>query len=208
MTARVGVLDYGVGNLRSVERALQAAGASVRVTADRDELAGSDALVLPGVGAFGTAADALEARGLNRMVHEYAGSGRPLLGICLGFQLLFERSEENGGRRGLGLLEGAVTRITRPAGKVPHMGWNQLHLTRPSPLVHGLAEGTYVYFVHSYAARAAAADVVATSDYGETITAVCGRDNVMGTQFHPEKSGRDGLRIYRNFVGIAAGSAS
>lgn len=203
MTARIGICDYGVGNLRSVERALTAAGAGVTVTADPGALAETDGLILPGVGAFGTAADALEAHGLGPMLRDYAGSGRPLLGICLGFQLLFEAGDESGGRTGLGLLEGVVTRLGAAAGKVPHMGWNELHLTRDSPLTEGLAEGVHVYFVHSYAARAVAADIIATCDYGDVITAICAHGNVMGTQFHPEKSGREGLRLYRNFVGMA-----
>jgi len=203
VTVRVGVCDYGVGNLHSVERALAAAGASVTVTSTPELLAETDALVLPGVGAFGTAADALEAHRLSPMIRDYAASGRPLLGICLGFQLLFQSSAESGGRVGLGLLEGVVTRIGEAAGKVPHMGWNELHLARDSALTEGLAEMTHVYFVHSYAARAGDADTVATCDYGEVITAICARDNVMGTQFHPEKSGNDGLRLYRNFVGMA-----
>ncbi|MFN2569432.1 MAG: imidazole glycerol phosphate synthase subunit HisH, partial [Candidatus Dormibacteria bacterium] len=192
MTALIGVCDYGVGNLRSVERALTAAGARVAVTASAGVLAETDGLVLPGVGAFGTAADSLEDHGLSRVILDYAGSGRPLLGICLGFQLLFQASEESGGRGGLGLLEGTVTRLGEAAGKVPHMGWNQLRQTRRSPLTAGIADGTHVYFVHSYAARAATPDIMATCDYGGSIAAICAHDNVMGTQFHPEKSGHDG----------------
>lgn len=204
MTTRIGVCDYGVGNLRSVERALVRTGATVTVSSDPSELSSSDGLVLPGVGAFGTAVDALARGDLGAMLIEHVASGRPLLGICLGFQLLFDSSEESGGRPGLALLAGKVTRIDPAAGKVPHMGWNQLHITRKSPLVQGIEEGSHVYFVHSYAARARTADVVATCDYGGPVAAICEQSNVMGTQFHPEKSGRDGLRLYENFVTMCA----
>jgi glutamine amidotransferase len=204
VTIRIGVCDYGVGNLRSVERALVRTGATVTVSSNPSELSASDGLILPGVGAFGTAVDALARSDLGAMVIDHVASGQPLLGICLGFQLLFDSSEESGGRKGLALLPGKVTRIDPSAGKVPHMGWNQLHITRNSPLVQGIEEGSYVYFVHSYAARALATDVVATCEYGGTVAAICEKGNVMGTQFHPEKSGRDGLRLYENFVTMCA----
>ncbi len=207
MSTRVAICDYGVGNLRSVERALLHAGAEVVLTGDPDEMRSCAGVVLPGVGAFGAAADALEGTGLGAVVVDIARSGTPLLGVCLGHQLLFEESDENGGRRGLGLLPGRVVRLGPERGKIPHMGWNQLHLRRPSPLFAGVAEGSHVYFVHSYAATADTSDsdaVVATTDYGGDIVAACVRGNVWSTQFHPEKSGSTGLRLYANFVRVCA----
>ena len=208
MSARVAVCDYGVGNLRSVERALLHAGARARVTRDESEIDAADGLVLPGVGAFAAAADALERSGLRDAVLRVAASGRPLLGVCLGHQLLFERSDENGGREGLGLFRGSVRRLGAERGKVPHMGWNRLRRHRDDPLLEGVADGAYMYFVHSYAGEAEGPDVVASVDYGGPLAAVCVRGNVAGTQFHPEKSGGDGLRIYANLVRLCAATAA
>jgi len=205
--ARVAICDYGVGNLRSVERALLHAGAEVVLTGDAETMRACDGVVLPGVGAFGAAADALDGAGLGEVVKDIARSGTPLLGVCLGHQLLFEHSDENGGRRGLGLLPGRIVRLGAERGKVPHMGWNQLQLTRESPLTGGVEDGAHVYFVHSYAALPDTTDagaVVATADYGGPLVAICVRDNVWSTQFHPEKSGSTGLRIYANFVRACA----
>jgi glutamine amidotransferase len=208
VTARVAICDYGVGNVRSVERALLAAGAEPCLTSDPATIAAADGLILPGVGAFGAAVDALEESGLAQCVVDVAAAGTPLLGVCLGFQLLFDWSDESDGRAGLGLLPGRVRRLQPGDGrKVPHMGWNQLHLTQRCSLSEGLAEGAHVYFVHAYAAQADVASVVATCDYGGDIAAICARDNVFGTQFHPEKSGIDGLRIYANFVRVCADQA-
>jgi glutamine amidotransferase len=205
---RIAICDYGVGNIRSVERAVLAAGADAQLTGDPEVIAAADGLILPGVGAFGVAVDALESAGLARAVVDYAASGRPLLGVCLGFQLLFDWSDESGGRRGLGLLPGRVVRLVHCDGmKVPHMGWNQLRLRRTHPITEGLQDGAYVYFVHSYAARTREDTVVATCDYGGDIPAVCAQGNVVGTQFHPEKSSDDGLRIYANFVGACSAAA-
>jgi imidazole glycerol-phosphate synthase subunit HisH len=197
----VAVCDYGVGNLRSVERALLHAGADVEVTGDADRLSRAAGVVLPGVGAFGAALDALEERGLRDTVCHVAASGTPMLGVCLGFQLLFEWSEENGGRAGLGLLPGRVVRIEAARGKVPHMGWNGLRILRRSRLLDGIAEGARMYFVHSYQAAAVpAAALVADCDYAGAVPAVVESGSVAATQFHPEKSGADGLRLYANFV--------
>ena len=202
---RIAVVDYGVGNLRSVERALMRAGAEVVITPDPAVVAAADGVVLPGVGAFAPAAALLIGSGLGEAVTAAVVRGRPVLGVCLGFQLLFEESEEGQGGSGLGLLPGRIRRI-EPAGlKVPHMGWNRLHLRRPATLVAGVEEGAWCYFVHSYAADAAPDDIVATVDYGGEITAICERGSVTGTQFHPEKSGGVGLRIYANLVAASAG---
>jgi imidazole glycerol-phosphate synthase subunit HisH len=204
VSVRVAICDYGVGNLRSVERALLHAGAEVLLTGDAEQMRACAGVVLPGVGAFGAAVDALQDTGLGQVVIDLANDGVPLLGVCLGHQLLFEESDENGGRRGLGLLPGRITRLESARGKVPHMGWNQLHFTHPSPLFEGVAEGAYAYFVHSYAAETDSDSVVATTDYGGEVIAACARGNVWSTQFHPEKSGDAGLRLYANFVQVCA----
>jgi glutamine amidotransferase len=201
---RVAVVDYGVGNLRSVERALEQAGAEVVITPDARVVAACDGVVLPGVGAFAPAAALLLGSGLGDAVKEAAGRGRPVLGVCLGFQLLFDASEEGEGGAGLGLLPGRVRRIEAGSLKVPHMGWNRLRLHRPAMLTTGVEDGTWCYFVHSYAADADPRDVVASVDYGGEIVAVCERGAVTGTQFHPEKSGPAGLRIYANLVAACA----
>jgi glutamine amidotransferase len=204
MSPRVAICDYGVGNLRSVERALLHAGADVLLTGDAEQMRACAGVVLPGVGAFGAAVDALERTGLGREVVDIARRGTPLLGVCLGHQLLFEESDENGGRAGLGLLPGRIVRLEASRGKIPHMGWNRLHLTRPSPLLEGVGEGSHAYFVHSYSAVTDTDAVVATTDYGGELVAACVRDNVWSTQFHPEKSGEAGLQLYANFVTVCA----
>jgi glutamine amidotransferase len=201
---RVAVVDYGVGNLRSVERALSRAGAEAVITSNPAAVAGCDGVVLPGVGAFAPAAALLCTGGLAGAVLEAARRGRPVLGVCLGFQLLFEESAEGEGGAGLGLLPGRVLRIDAPGLKVPHVGWNRLHRLRPDPLLDGLAEEEWCYFVHSYAAAPLPEDIVATCFYGAEIAAVCRRGSVAGTQFHPEKSGPAGLRLYANFVAACA----
>ena len=203
---RIAICDYGVGNLRSVERALAAAEADVVVSADAETVASCDGAVLPGVGAFAPAAKLLRDSGLDAAIGDLASRRRPVLGVCLGFQLLFEGSDEGEGGTGLGLLAGRVTRLHPPGLKVPHIGWNRLHITRPSPLLDGIDEGTHAYFVHSYAADADGAEVIATTDYGGEVVAACQHATVMGTQFHPEKSGTAGLRIYANFVAACAGA--
>jgi imidazole glycerol-phosphate synthase subunit HisH len=205
----IGVCDYGVGNLRSVERALRTSGADVRVTDQPEALAECDGVVLPGVGAFAVAAEALRNRGLGEAVRHVAASGGAVLGVCLGHQLLFEHSDEGPGGDGLALLSGEVRKLTADHGlKVPHMGWNTLStVVSGSTLLAGSAANTYMYFVHSYAAVPQSEDVIATTDYGDRFAAAVEHGNVMGTQFHPEKSGTDGLRIYANFVGACSGRA-
>lgn len=203
-TPRIAICDYDVGNVRSVERALLAAGATVRVTADAADLAAADGIVLPGVGAFGPAIAALERHRLVDVLREAAAAGRPLLGVCLGHQVFFESSEESPGSSGLGLLPGRVVRLGLERGRVPHMGWNRLQVVAPSRLLEGLEEGLWAYFAHSYHAVADPSVVVATVEYGGPVVAACSRGSVMSVQFHPEKSGADGLRVYANFVRICA----
>ena len=203
MSTRVGVCDYGVGNLRSVERALLRAGAQPVISDDPKALAACDGLVLPGVGAFVAAAEQLRSRGMDRCALDFAESGRPLLGVCLGHQLLFDDSDEGAGASGLGLIPGRVTRITAPGLKFPQIGWNEIRREHDTALLDGVPDGSYMYFVHSYAGTPSHPDdTVAVTEYGSTIAAVVQRGSVMGTQFHPEKSGACGLRLYANFVAL------
>jgi imidazole glycerol-phosphate synthase subunit HisH len=199
----VALVDYGMGNRRSVEKALEHVGAHVARTADRDEIAAAAAIVLPGVGAFPEAMRRLRALGLVELLRERAAAGVPLLGICLGMQLLFDSSTEHEGATGLGLLPGTVTRLDAPGLKVPHIGWNTVTFERPSALTEGLGAAAAFYHVHTYACRAAEeADVVGRGGYGERFVSIVERGNVMGAQFHPEKSSLDGLALLRNFVGV------
>ncbi len=194
----IGLLDYGMGNRRSAEKALEHVGADVRRTAEHRDLRAADEIVVPGVGAFPEAMRRLRADGLDEVIRERAGSGTPVLGICLGMQLLFERSAEHEGARGLGLLPGEVTALDAP--KVPHIGWNRVAMRRPSGLTRGLGDATAFYHVHSFVCRASDEDVVGEGEYGERFASIVERDNVAGVQFHPEKSSRDGLHLLANFV--------
>jgi glutamine amidotransferase len=194
----IAIVDYGVGNLRSVERALLHVGAKPVVTADPDELAHADGLVLPGVGAFAPAVGKLSQNGLGRHVAELARRGKPVLGVCLGYQLMFDESTEGGRHEGLGLLPGRVVQV-EGSPHLPVIGWSRVKQTSPSPLWAGVADDSYFYFVHSYA-PAASESAIGCS--GHSPAAAAARGSVMGTQFHPEKSGPDGLRIYQNFVGL------
>ncbi|NNU84944.1 imidazole glycerol phosphate synthase subunit HisH [Geobacillus sp. BMUD] len=206
----IGIIDYGMGNLYSVSKALERLGCPYIVSGDNEELARAGGLILPGVGSFRDAMHILRETGLADFIRAAAENGTPLLGICLGMQLLFDESEENGPTEGLGLLRGRVVRFpgVTKAGepyKVPHMGWNQLRFHRPSPLLDGVEEG-HVYFVHSYYVVPGDEEVVlASSEYDVDVPAVVGRGHVFGTQFHPEKSGAVGMHILRNYVGIATG---
>ena len=199
----IAVVDYGVGNLFSLRSSLKAVGGSPVVTGDPQTILKADKLILPGVGAFGDAAEKLRAAGLADVICEAAQKGTPLLGICLGMQLLFERSYEYGMHSGLGLIPGTVNPICTQIPKelkIPHMGWNALHFPEhKSRIFEGVSQGEYVYFVHSYAAQTDKAYVSATTDYGACLTAAAERDNIFGCQFHPEKSGPAGLRILENF---------
>jgi glutamine amidotransferase len=207
----IAIVDYGMGNLRSVEKALEKVGHAPVVTADPAVLAGADRLILPGVGAFGAAMRHLEAPTagggtLADAVREFAASGRPLLGICLGMQLLLSESEELGRHAGLGLIPGEVVRFdnaAHPEVKVPHMGWNALRFPRPCPLFAGLREGAPVYFVHSFYCRPGDPEVtVAEGVHGEPFCAGLWSGNLYAAQFHPEKSGAAGLRILANFASL------
>ena len=198
----IAILDYGVGNLFSLRSSFRAIGAEAVVTADPAVIARADRLVLPGVGAFRDAAEKLRASGLERVLLSEAKAGKPLLGICLGMQLLFESSSEYGEHPGLGLLPGHVVGMAGripPELKIPHIGWNALHITRIHPLLSNIREGDCVYFVHSFFAADCDASTIAVTDYGIPLTAAVARGSVMGCQFHPEKSGAVGLAILRAF---------
>ncbi len=198
----IAIVDYGVGNLFSLRSSLRCIGAEAEVTADPAVLRAADRIILPGVGAFGDAAEKLRASGLDTLVQEEAAAGKEILGICLGMQLLFEKSYEYGEHAGLGLLKGSVVDMNGriPAGlKIPHIGWNGLIVKRPHKLLRYCREGDCVYFVHSFYAVDCEESLIATAEYGVELTAIAAKDNVMGCQFHPEKSGEVGLKILRAF---------
>ena len=198
----ISVIDYGVGNLFSLCSSLSAVGADVVVTSDADKIRSSHKLILPGVGAFADAAEKLRLSGLDEVVRERAAAGVDIMGICLGMQMLFDESHEYGVHPGLGLLRGKVVPIKGavPEGyKIPHIGWNALHFQKNSDLFRYINEGDCVYFVHSYYAADCEDSVIATAEYGKELTAAVQKDNVMGCQFHPEKSGRVGLGILKAF---------
>jgi glutamine amidotransferase len=199
----IAIADYGMGNRRSVEKALEHVGAESVITADHDAIRAADAVILPGVGAFPEAMRNLDRTGLGEVLIERANAGVPLLGICLGMQLLFESSTEHEGAAGLGILPGEVTRLVSP--RLPHIGWNLVTFERDSALTEGLGEAAAFYHVHSFACRPSdATDIVGSSEYGERFASIVERGNVMAAQFHPEKSSRDGLRMLRNFAELAA----
>ena len=198
----IAIIDYGVGNLFSLRSSLNKIGADTVVTADPDVIAKADKLILPGVGAFADAAKKLRDSGLDKVIKAEAAAGKPIMGICLGMQMLFEKSFEYGEHEGLGLLKGAVVPMegSIPANlKIPHIGWNALHFQKESPLFRYIKEGDCVYFVHSFYASSCEDSLIATADYGKELTAAVARDNIMGCQFHPEKSGDVGLNILRAF---------
>jgi glutamine amidotransferase len=204
----VAVLDYGIGNLRSAQKALQHVGADARLTADPALVADAAAVVLPGVGAFGACMRALRDAGLEDVCHESVGSGRPFLGICVGMQMLFDGSDEDPDDSGLGVLPGRIEWITDQLPR-PQMQWNQLQLHASDPLFAGLGDAPWVYFVHSlHGVPTEPGAVVASCDYGGTVNAVFRRGNVAATQFHPEKSGAAGLALLRNFVAPLDGGAA
>ena len=198
----IAIIDYDAGNIKSVEKALLALGQEVKVTSDREKILSADKVILPGVGAFGDAMANLRESGLEEVIREVVKKEIPFLGICLGLQLLFESSEEAPGVAGLGILKGKILRIPERAGlKIPHMGWNSLHLENNGRLFKGIEDDPYVYFVHSYYLKAEDEQIVkASAEYGVHIHASVEQKNVFACQFHPEKSSTAGLRILKNFV--------
>jgi len=203
----IAIIDYDAGNIKSVEKALQFLGQEVVITSDRETIMNADKAILPGVGAFGDAMNKLRERGLEEVIHDFVDTGKPFLGICLGLQLIFEKSEESPEARGLGLLKGTITKIPTEVNgvsqKVPQIGWNNIVVNPDSKLLAGLGETPYVYFVHSYYLKAENSDeVAATTEYGVKIDCAVEKGNVMATQFHPEKSSEVGLKILTNFVNL------
>ena len=204
----IAIIDYGMGNLRSVQKAFERLGHAAEVTGDAERVTRAPGVVLPGVGAFAACMTNLAAAGLVEPVRQVIRAGRPFLGICLGMQLLFDESEEFGPVAGLGILPGRVVRFSPdPERKIPHMGWNSVRVVRRAPELAGIEDGAYVYFVHSYYPVPRDADVVATTTpYGEEFASSVVRDNVFACQFHPEKSQQVGLRLLDNFVGVVRGA--
>ncbi len=201
----IAIVDYGVGNLFSLHSSLKAVGAETVVTSDRAVIESAEKIILPGVGAFADAAEKLKNSGLDEVVKAEVKKGKPLMGICLGMQMLFERSFEYGEHKGLGLLKGDVVPMKGyidDSLKIPHIGWNALHFVKDNPLFRYCKEGDFVYFVHSYFADRCEDSVVATAEYGKPLTAAVAKDNVYGCQFHPEKSGEVGLKILKAFCEI------
>lgn len=198
----IAIIDYDAGNIKSVEKALQLLGQEVTITRDAGTILSADRVILPGVGAFGDAMEKLRQYGLDRIIHEVVDRGTPFLGICLGLQLLFERSDETPGVEGLGILKGEIRKIPESPGlKIPHMGWNSLEFPKTGRLFRGIPEDSYVYFVHSYYLKAADEGIVtATTEYSTRIHASVEQGNVFACQFHPEKSSDVGIQILKNFV--------
>ena len=206
MSARIAILDYGMGNLRSVEKALEQVGVTASISSDPDEVRAADGLILPGVGAFPRAMERIRGLGLDELIVERRREGVPILGICLGLQLLFEASAEQGGAEGLGLLDGPVGELEAEGLKVPHIGWEPVRWERDSRLTKGISSETPFYFVHSFAPRPSAGGLLGTAAYGNRFACAAERDNVFGVQFHPEKSSAAGLRLLTNFAGVCAKS--
>ena len=204
----IAVIDYGAGNLQSVKKALDFIGCDNIATADPDEIAAADGIILPGVGSFGDAMEQLCSRGLDEVIRAEVKKGKPLLGICLGLQLLFDESEESPGVKGLGLLKGKIQRIPKQDGiKVPHMGWNSLEITNKSGIFEEVSSGEFVYFVHSYYLTAEnESDVSARTFYSVSIDAAVCHENISAVQFHPEKSGECGLKMLRSFAKMVGGN--
>lgn len=205
MSTRVAILDYGMGNLRSVEKALEHVGVAAGVTSDATEVRAADGVILPGVGAFPRAMERVRELGLDELIFERRDAGVPILGICLGLQLLFESSAELGGEAGLAMLPGSVEALEAPGLKVPHIGWAPVHWERESRLTEGIPSETPFYFVHSFAPRPSE-DELGSAEYGTRFACAAERDNVFGVQFHPEKSSAAGLRLLSNFAGICVSS--
>lgn len=202
MSGSIAIVDYGAGNLRSVQKAVEHVGGAACLTEDPERIARSAGVIFPGVGAFKSGFRGLEQRGLIPALRETIGAGKPFLGICLGLQLLFEESEEDGPTPGLGILPGRVVRFSGKL-KIPHMGWNRIEIQKSAPILDGIPDGTYFYFVHSYHVSPSAPGIAAaTTDYGRPFTSVIARNNLFAMQFHPEKSQRWGLQVLANFCRI------
>lgn len=208
MATRIGIVNYGMGNLRSVEKALERVGAEPLISGEPAELDAAAGLILPGVGAFPKAMERIQQGSLDPYLRARVEGGTPVLGVCLGMQLLFESSTENGGAPGLGLLSGSVTELEAPEMKLPHIGWSPLRVERETPLTEGLADEEPFYFVHSFVPRPEPRELLASAGYGERFAAVVGRPPVYGAQFHPEKSSAAGLRLLANFAAICERHAS
>jgi glutamine amidotransferase len=204
MTARIAIVDYGMGNLRSVEKALEHVGATATITSDASAVREADGVILPGVGAFPRAMERVRELDQDELIAERREAGVPILGICLGLQLLFDSTTELGGAEGIGLLPGEVAELDAEGLKVPHIGWSPVRWERESRLTEGIASETPFYFVHSFAPRPAAADLLGSAAYGARFACAVERDNVFGVQFHPEKSSAAGLRLLANFAGVCA----
>ncbi len=200
----IAIIDYDAGNIKSVEKAIQSLGEVPVVTRDREEILSADKVILPGVGSFGDAMEKIRSYGLEEVIHEVVAKKTPFLGICLGLQLMFERSDESEGVKGLGILKGEILRIPDKEGlKIPHIGWNSLKFPNEGRLFKGLKEDSYVYFVHSYYLKAEEPEIVtATTEYSTLIHASVEKDNVFACQFHPEKSSDVGLTILKNFINL------
>ena len=197
------IIDYGAGNLHSVKNALDFLGAESVITSDAEEILKADRVILPGVGAFGDAMESLEKKGLISVIKKAALSGKPFLGICLGMQLLFSESEESPNVKGLDIFKGRIVKIPDRGLKIPHIGWNSLTLKKESKILSGLGDEPYVYFVHSYYLEAEDKGVIsAAAEYGEELSVAIERENIFATQFHPEKSGKTGLKILKNFIEV------
>jgi glutamine amidotransferase len=201
---RIAILNYGMGNLRSVEKALEHVGVTATITADHGEARAADGVILPGVGAFPRAMERIRALGLDELIAERREAGVPILGICLGLQLLFDSTTELGGAEGLGLLPGPVAELEADGLKVPHIGWAPVRWERQSRLAEGIESETPFYFVHSFAPRAGAGELLGSAAYGARFACAAERGNVFGVQFHPEKSSAAGLRLLSNFAGVCA----
>jgi glutamine amidotransferase len=204
VTTRIAILNYGMGNLRSVEKALEHVGVDATITSDPGEARSADGLVLPGVGAFPRAMERIRELELDELISERRDAGVPILGICLGLQLLFESTTKLGGAAGLGLLDGEVADLEADGLKIPHIGWSPLRWERESRLAEGIPTETPFYFVHSFAPRPASGELLGSAAYGARFACAAERDNVFGVQFHPEKSSAAGLRLLSNFAGICA----
>jgi len=204
MSTRIAILDYGMGNLRSVEKALEHVGATATITHDAGAIRDADGLVLPGVGAFPRAMERIAERGLDQLIAERHQAGVPILGICLGLQLLFDSSTELGGADGLGLLDGPVAGLAADGLKVPHIGWSPVRWEQESRLTEGIASETPFYFVHSFTPEPEPAELLGSAAYGARFACAAQRGNVFGVQFHPEKSSAAGLRLLANFAGVCA----